>query len=336
MFYQCFRLNYIMYLQKKYYTEFKKWNSKILILPPVFKRTGLNILLCFPIAKWFDDDNISRPIGVVTVNKQGAETLYNLQDYEFSFENQDFDFRYPYSLKSQEAIKVALDKIYSSLSLPNGKQKKEKVKEYENRLKDLLPDEYFAFYRDLKSNQILPISDYIKKIRKNSARRQDAKSDYGEKLRKEISKFIKKDLLSNLKNYPSFAKLQFYKNLGKYLKKSTYFYDFNREFETKKYDIIKMISIILSNNFSSTMQEDFISKVLLMTLNALLLKSKNKKLDEVESDLQNYKEIFEEEIDQVENEDKKIKLKEFFSDLENDKLGKNQSDIFFAYLYIFN
>lgn len=336
MFYQCFRLNFIMYLQKKYYKNFKNWDSDILILPPIFKRIGLNILLCFPVAKWLEDDNISRPVGVITINKQGKETIYNLQDYEYSFENQDFDQRYLYNLKSQEMIKVSLDKLYSSLSLLAGKQKKEKIKEYEERLKTLLPSDYFVFYNDLKNNQITPISDYIKKIRKNSAKKQDTKSDYGEKLKKELSKFIKKEILPNLKDSPTYAKLKFYDKLGEYLKTSTFMYDFDRDYATKKYDIIKIISKVLSSNSSSSLQEDFISKVLLMTLNALLLKTKKKKLDEVNEDLQNYKEIFEEEIDQVKNIDKKDYLIKIFDSLEQDKLGQEKSSILFAYLYIFN
>ncbi len=336
MFYQCFRLNFIMYLQKKYYKNFKNWRSDILVLPPVFKRIGLNVLLCFPIAKWLEEDNISRPIGVVSIDKQGKETLYNLQDYEFSFENQDFDYQYPYSLQSQEMIKVALDKLYSSLPLIKGKQKREKILEYEKYLQSLLPNEYFVFYNDLKNNQILPVSDYIKKIRKNTIKKQDVKSDYSKKMQSELSKFIKKEILPSLKDYPSFAKLLFYQNLGEYLKKITLLYDFDRDFETKKYEIVKLVSIVLSANASSTLQEDFVSKVLLMTLNSLLLKSKNKKLDEIKEDLQNYKEIFEEEIDQVENKNKKNTLTNIFKDLQKDKLGLQQSSIFYAYLYIFD
>lgn len=336
MFYQCFRLNYIMYLQKKYYKNFKNWDSDILILPPVFKRIGLNLLLCFPVAKRLGQDNISRPVGVITVNKQGKEIVYNMQNYEFSFENQDFVHKYPYNIKAQEVIKVTLDKLYASLPLLAGKQKKQKIDEYEKRLKDLLSEEYFVFYEDLKHNQIVPVSDYIKRIRKTPSKNQGAKRDYSEKLKKELSKFIKKEILPNTKGYPSFAKLYFYQKLGEYLQKIDLMYDFNIEYETRKYDIVKIISKVFNSNSTSTLQEDFISKLLLMTLNALLLRTKKKKLNEIKEDLQNYKEIFEEEIDQVESADKKEILKQIFGDLEKDKAEHLPSTIFYAYLYVFN
>ena len=336
MFYQCFRLNYIMYLQKKYYKNFKNWDSDILILPPVFKRIGLNLLLCFPVAKRLEQDNISRPVGVITVNKQGKETVYNMQNYEFSFENQDFVHKYPYNIKAQEVIKVTLDKLYASLPLLAGKQKKQKIDEYEKRLKDLLSEEYFVFYEDLKHNQIVPVSDYIKRIRKIPSKNQGAKRDYSEKLKKELSKFIKKEILPNTKGYPSFAKLYFYQKLGEYIQKIDLMYDFNIEYETRKYDIVKIISKVFNSNSTSTLQEDFISKLLLMTLNALLLRTKKKKLNEIKEDLQNYKEIFEEEIEQVESADKKEILKQIFGDLEKDKAEQLPSTIFYAYLYVFN
>ncbi len=336
MFYQCFRLNFIMYLQKKYYKNFKNWDSDILVLPPIFKRIGLNLLLCFPVAKRLEQDNISRPIGIITINKQGKETVYNMQNYEFSFENQDYSHKYPYNIKAQEVIKVTLDKLYASLPLLARKQKKQKLEEYENRLKELLSNEYFIFYDDLKRNQIVPVSDYIKKIRKFPSKNQSTKRDYSEKLKKELSRFIKKEILPSTKNYPSFSKLYFYQKLGEYLQKIDLMYDFDIEFETRKYDIVKIISKVFNANSTSTLQEDFISKLLLMTLNSLLLRTKKKRLDELKEDFQNYKEIFEEEIDQVESMDKKKILQQIFDDLEKDKNGALPSTIFYAYLYVFN
>ena len=327
-----------MILQKKYYKNFANWNSDVLVLPPIFKRLGLNIFLYFPVAKRLSNNSISRPVGVISISKNKQEKIYNLENYEFSYDNQDFAKSYPYKIENQENIKFYLNHLATIFSVFTKKQKAEIYQKYLDNIKQLFPQEYWEFYQDLKANQILPVSDYILKIRKKS-NTSNVKNDYQNIIKKEISKFVKKEILSSIKDFPSIAKIQFFNQLGVYLRSITFSFDKDKEIETHKFQITKICAKILNKTTNSALQEDFLSKVLLMTLNALLLEQKKKKkLPNLEQDLQNYFEIFSEEIGGIENEQSSQFLQQIFNDLKSDhniKSNQKFSDIFFAYLYIF-
>lgn len=338
MFNDCFNLNFVMVLQKKYYKSFKNWNSNVLVLPPIFKRLGLNVFLYFPVAKRLKNNSISRPIGIIRIAKNNGETLYNLDKYEYCHNFQDFDKAYCYKIENQENIKYCLNTLSTIFTTKGLKKKKLIYEQYLDKIKNLFEQSYWIFYKDLITNQILPVSDYLLKMRKRP-NNIDIKQDYQEILKKEISKFVKKEILSSIQTYPSIAKVQFFDKLGKHIRSIELTYDKDKEIESNKFEITKIYAKILSKNTKSELQVDFISKVILMILNALLLEQKKKtKTAKLEEDLQNYFEIFEEEISAVENIEQKEYLKQIKNYLVNDhSLQKNQkfSDIFFAYLYIF-
>ena len=124
MFNDCFNLNFVMILQKKYYKSFKNWNSNVLVLPPIFKRLGLNVFLYFPVAKRLKNDSISRPIGIIRIAKNNGETLYNLDKYEYCHNFQDFDKAYCYKIENQENIKNCLNTLSTIFTTKGFKKKK--------------------------------------------------------------------------------------------------------------------------------------------------------------------------------------------------------------------
>ncbi len=346
MFYNYLKLNFILELQKKYNSNFSMFTDKIFVLPPIFKKININYYLCFPVTKMLDEFSlthplkISRPIGVVLVSKNGKETIYNMSEYDFTSLSRDFNIPYLYNIERQEEIKSCLDMLSFSFPKLSREQKKAKLNIYFEKLQSLLSKEYINFYFDLKNNSFIKISN-IKQQNQNLNNNIQL-SDYKSKIKINISAFVKKDILANAQMNISYYKLLFFDNLGKHLREFNFSFNYENDLSKLKFDILKIFSKIVNKIQNIELQVDFISKILIMIMNSLLVEQKKRrKIEKFEKDLYNYYSIFNDEIINIDkmNNEKKEYLTQIFKDLQKDynlKKGEKYSNIFFGYLYVFN
>ena len=69
-------------------------NNEISLLPPILKKVGLFFHLAFPVVELDKKNNlinIKRPIGVVLINKNGKEKIFDLANFEFCNNLDNFD-----------------------------------------------------------------------------------------------------------------------------------------------------------------------------------------------------------------------------------------------------
>ena len=167
-------------------------------------------------------------------------------------------------------------------------------------------------------------------------------SEYKSKIKVSISAFVKKDILANAQMNISYYKLLFFDKLGKCLREFNFSFNFENDLSKLKFTILKLFSKIVSQAENIELQVDFISKILIMIMNSLLVEQKKKKIiEKFEKDLYNYYSIFNEEISNIDKKDseKKEYLTQIFKNLQKDynlKKGEKYSNVFFGYLYVFN
>ena len=349
MFNNYLKLSFILELQKKYNKDFSMFTKEIFVLPPIFKKGKLKYFLCFPVVKMLSNFNvnlplsISSPIGVICINKQGEEKVLNILNSDLNIgKNLSFDKKYTYHIENQETIKTSLDSLSAGLKTSSLRLKKEQFDSYIQNLKTLLDKDYWQFYEALKK------AEFVKKnsdekvatlIKKND---DEELKNYRQSIKKEFSLFVKTEILPYVHNNTSFYKIKFFDELGKLIRNINFTFNFEKDLKLMKNEAVKLIAKLLNKMKNNSLQIDFLSKVLVMIINAMLVEQKKKKvIQKFEDDLYNYFSIFKDEskvIPKNEEEDHNFLLG-IYNDLTKDynkKPGEKYSNIFFAYLYIFN
>lgn len=347
MNYTIFKLSYILYLQKKYYPVFKLGEENVYVLPPVLKRNGLFFSLAFPVAKRFDKNTISRPVGVILVNKNAKEKCFDMSNFEFTDFSQDFKKKYTYKTYEQEYLKVTLNLLsncYPKFSLVNSKNYNEK---YLPRLKNSFDEKYWNFYEDLVSNKFVKISKKVATERENALNKNGQKTykklKIEEKIKNEVDfelkYFIKNEIWGNFRDKNALYKLAFLDFLGATLKK-----DF--EFKSKE-DLLRQKKFEVAKNYAKSVNlldfEDkninFLSKLLIIFLNSMLIEEKeNKVIESFENQIKDSCALLYEDLPKIEDIKMRRLLSSFHNQLVNDYSTvdkKNLSNIFCAYLFLF-
>ena len=349
MFSDYLKLSFILELQKKYNDEFSLFTKEIFVLPPIFKRGKLRYFLCFPVVKMLSKFNvnlpleISKPIGAICINNQGdVKVINSLQLDNSTPNNVNSSEKYAYHIEKQETIKSSLDTLSIALRTTSLKLKKEQFDKYTNALKNLLDDEYWEYYEKLKN------FDFINKNSNQAANTIDTEDtnrrliEYKKKIKRDFSSFVKTDIFPYVHNNTSFYKIKLFDELGAFIRSVKFTNNYEKDLAYMQYETVKIIAKILNRLNKASLQIDFLSKILLMIINALLVEQKHKKvINKFEQDLYNYFSIFIEESQDITEEEKEdyFFLQNIYNDLLEDynrKKGEKYSNIFFAYLYIFN
>lgn len=249
-----YKYNFVLELEKKYKDKFKFSNNKnITIMPPILKKIGLLYYLTFPVITDENSElkNVARPIGLITINKNKKEKIFDMAEYEFCSNSDSFEKSYyvvdnnsPFwpnkTKENEEHYKVLLD-LAQNLYFSSSLLKKPKQVFYDNyisKLKTFLPEEYWFFYEQLKENKINLITDEIKEKRKKAEtkfvierkkleektkiQKNNLKQTFKETLINNILNFLRKEVVPSLKGNGSYTKLLFYTELGKYIKNIDY------------------------------------------------------------------------------------------------------------------
>lgn len=382
-----YKYKFILELEQKHQNTFKLCSTnKICLLPPVLKKIGVIYYLAFPVIEDSLEKikTVKRPIGLILINKntKGKEQIYDFSEYDYCKNCDNFEQVY-YSVDSnsplwpnkneenQESFKIILDNIRNISCDTNiiKKPKKELYELYLNKIKKIIPLDYWQFYQQLIDNEISEIDDNIIRKRKlasldnklmleykskeqasNIAKR---KFEFKDKTLNKIFEFTKKEIVPTLKGKGSYTKLIFFDLLGKTLRKfikesDKYEYCFSstlpenilnenteKVIDELKFEVIKNYSKACKNVVSGIISVDTLSKVIIVFLNAMLVEEiQNTILPNFEDEIAECIQIFNEDKEKIKNIDAKNFLTKIFDSLTKDYYTideQNLSDIYYAY-----
>ena len=264
-----------------------------------------------------------------------------------------------------------LYKVYATQNIFKGIDQPEYEK-YLAKIRRFFPAGFFKFYHLLQNNQIEAItnSTIIKrkklleqykaeeKIRQIETAKtfEKNKAAFKKELKNKLQVFVREDVIPSFKDVGTYAKLLFYDEFGKMLKNlsienqancldpnlSSLTLENNKStFVNKlKVDIIKIYSKCIDNKYIKDSNIDTLSKILVVFLNSLLIEETNKLcMENFEQEIQEAKDIFKENINNIKIVEAKNTLENFYNNLCNDyneTKNKNFSNIYSAYLYIFS
>lgn len=347
MNYSIFKLSYIMYLQKKYYSVFKLGKENIYVLPPVLKRRGLSLSLAFPVAKRMGRNFVSRPIGVILVNKNAKERFYDMNEFEFTNFSQNFEKEYMYKTYEQEYLKATLNLLATCYPKLPFIMKKEYNQKYLLRVKNSFDERYWTFYQDLIANKFFSVSKAVVKKRTDLEKKKDI-------TKKNVSKsnfFIKKEVFFELKNFvfdeiwnnfekeKEFSKLIFLELIGEILRKKDAYEDKNKMLEQKKINVAKAYARSVNFLVEDEKSVNHLAEEIFVFLEGILTEEKNKVFDKIAA--KKIKEacfILNNNLPKLKDERAKKLFTSYFNRLVKDYSSaekKSVSHILFAYLFLF-
>lgn len=362
-------------------------DNNIILMPPILKKVGLFYHLAFPVIELNKNNNlinIKRPIGILLINKKGKEKIFDLDNFEFCKNLDNFDKIYfsidknsPFwpnkTIVNEEKFKVLLDLIQNILQSTSlfKKPNENNLKNYLEKLKNLVPVEYWIFYDQLLKNEIVEITDdiknerflvkvgYIQKMKqeeKNFAKdKKQLKEKFKNYLKEVLAKFVKKEIVPNLKGKGSYTKLLFYTDLGKLFKQIDNEFDnescYNplldkallnknkeNEIENYKCKTIKLLAKACENIFQNNNSVDTIGIVLIVFLNAMFVEELNNTiLQYCEDEVTECMTIYNEDINKIKNVDAKKFLDKTYNLLCEDYRTANDedlSDIYYGYTLV--
>lgn len=296
MFKNFFRLSYVMKLQDKYQNSFKLKTSFLFVLPPTFKRVNFKTYLVFPVVNRISYDKISRPIGVIFVDRFGKEKIFDFEEYEM-FSSKDFSKTYTYFVGSQEKIKNALEILSRDLSQFAIIEKRVAIKEYKEALKSLFSQDFYNFYKEIETNKIVEITNDLIKTRKNPSKEEVLPKTYENALREKMLVFLKKEMLPSLRGRNAILKLRIYEKMGEFLKSYKNSLDITKDEEVLKFEFVKIYAKVINSPYDESVETNFISRLIIMILNAQLLERKNGKLlKQFEDEIKECNEVILDEI----------------------------------------
>lgn len=326
---------------------FKLGNENVYVLPPILKRKGLFFSLAFPVAKRFDKNTISRPVGVILVNKHAREKCFDMSSYEFTNYSQDFEKKYNYKTFQQEYLKTTLNLLLSCYPKFSLLKTKDYSKTYIPRLKNSFDEDYFNFYDDLASKKLKIVSNNILTQRQNaqinkgqiSLKELKTKGKIRNEVDFELKNYIRKEVWSTLKDKNAFSKLAFLDLLGATLKMDFNFISKDDLLKQKKFQMAKDYAKAVNLLEKEDSNIDFLSKLLIIFLNSMLIEEKKQKVIKFyETQIIDSCALLDVELPKIEDKKTKKVLTSYYKQLVIDysTVDKNEfSNIFSAYLFLF-
>lgn len=280
------------------------------------------------------------------------------------------------NIKNEEKYKVCLENLRVVAHNTNiiKKPNQQDYNNYISKIRSFFPDKFWFFYETLSKNEIVEVSAELEFDRekakidhvsmqlevanKVTAKKELKKAKFLNFLMHEIFNFVKVDLSPSLKGKGSYTKLIFFNMLGEKIRDfkkniSSYencydpilsetFLKKNQKkcIENLQIEVVKLFSRATKNSLYKIVSVDTISKVLIIFLNCLLLEDMHKKIIKIfEDEIAECKDIFEEDIEKIQNNDAKEFLLKIYNSLCKDYYEieeDNFSNIFFAYLSTFS
>lgn len=274
--------------------------------------------------------------------------------------------------KNEEKYKICLENLLVVASKTNifKKPNQRDYTNYLSKIRSFFPDSFWYFYEKLAKNEITEVTpelefdrekakiDHISRTlevaSKVRAKKDAKKLKFYNKAKQELFYFVKSELVPSLLGKGSYTKLLFFTMLGekiKDFKKNLELYEncydpilaesvLEKNMETcienLKIEIVKIFSRATNNKLCKIISVDTISKVLIIFLNCLMLEDMHKKIIKLyEDEIAECKEIFEEDIEKIQNKEANEFLTKTFQSLCKDYYEINEdnfSDIFFGYL----
>ena len=211
----------------------------------------------------------------------------------------------------------------------------------------------------IKNERFLVKVGYIQKIKqeeKNFAKdKKQLKEKFKNYLKEVLAKFVKKEIVPNLKGKGSYTKLLFYTDLGKLFKQIDNEFDnescYNplldkallnknkeNEIENYKCKTIKLLAKACENIFQNNNSIDTIGIVLIVFLNAMFVEELNNTiLQYCEDEVTECMTIYNEDINKIKNVDAKKFLDKTYNLLCEDYHTANDedlSDIYYGYTLV--
>lgn len=295
-------------------------------------------------------------------------------DFEIEYYSTDSypDYWPNRSQNNVEKYKMCLENLQAVASKTN-LFKKPNQKDYTNylsKVKSFFPDSFWQFYESLQNNELIEITpeiefdrekakiDHVSKVlevaSKVRAKKQAKKLKFFNFVKQEVFSFVKTELSPSLLGKGSYTKLLFFYMLGKKIKEfksklecyencydpvlAESILQKNKEkcVDELKLESVKIFSRATNNTLYKTVSIDTLSKVLIIFLNSLMLEDMHKKVIKTfEDEIAECKEIFEEDIEKIQNKEAREFLTKIYQSLCNDYYQieeDNFSNIFFGYL----
>ena len=249
--YSLYKYHEVMQMEDEYKEEFAKINpcKNIDILPPVFRKYKGKYVLAFLVIPQPEDNNhhlaVYRPIGAILrkLNSRRVVKIINCAQEEFAPNRNDFMLEY-YNLETdedfwpnrtpenEEIYRVALEKLLKIVQTMHfGVYRKKLYAEYLEHIYQMFSQEYLYFFECIAHNPIIDIDEDLEYQRelakkeheirmrrlmeKNKDETAIAKKRFIEKIKEHLQFFIRKEILPTLKNKPGYAKIDFYRFVGK-------------------------------------------------------------------------------------------------------------------------
>lgn len=321
-----FKKSMLEQLKNKFAHEF---SFEITILPPVFKRYPLFFHLMFPICEKFDN-SFSRPVGIVRIDNLGFVKLIKLDNQDFS-QNRDFGKKYCYK-RDIEFLKASLDKLFVSqpkFALFENKNYKSK---YIPVLKTLVGEDFFKFYLELMSNEIKHTD--IPKIFPEEAKQEVQTKPIESDLKLQLSNFVKKEIVPEFFGKSAYVRICFYQNFGEMLLKN--FSEEQLSLGKLKFETTKCYAKAMNELSSVDAETDFLCRLILICLNALLIREKGELSQNYVDEINDSKTIFNDEIKLIKDEKTKKNLEKIMQSILKDYAKeKSTSAIFVGYKNVF-
>ncbi len=321
-----FKKSILEQLKSKFSHEF---SFEITVLPPVFKRYPLLFHLMFPVCKKMDN-NFSRPVGIIRIDNFGFTKFIKLNSQDFSA-NRDFGKKYCYK-RDIEFLKTSLDKLFVSqpkLALFENKNYKAK---YLPVLKTLVGEDFFKFYLELMANEIkhTDIPKTFSEETKIEVQTKPIEND----LKLQLSNFVKKEIVPEFFGKSAYVRICFYQNFGEMLLKN--FSEDQLSAGKLKFETTKCYAKAMNELSSVDAETDFLCRLILICLNALLIREKGELSQNYIDEINDSKMIFNDEIKLVKDEKTRKNLEKIMQSILKDcEKEKSTSAIFVGYKNVF-
>ena len=327
--YSVFKYNFILYLQKTYKNKFSlSLNKKIIVLPPILKKIGLKIYVCFFVINKNFNNDVNRPIGLICVSRNKKIKIYDFNEYDFCTENNFYKTYYNFSNKNfclntpenEELLRIYLQNLYNIYSKLNIFKDfyNSDYKNYLSKIKNFFPEKFFNFYKLLQNNNIKQIgiqdneerkiyyNQYLKEekelAQKKEKLEEDNKQNFYNYINNNLKIFIREEVMPSFKSYGSFSKLSFYNEIGNFLKNNKldeHYNCFNPELNNKeltqnKLEVLNKLKVSVIKIYSKTIDQKYYKNNNIDTLSKVLIVFLNCLL--IEEINKSFSSNFEEEI----------------------------------------
>ncbi|MGN0798083.1 MAG: hypothetical protein ACI4L7_00710 [Christensenellales bacterium] len=325
-----------IYLKKHFLEQIKnqfayEFSYEIVVLPPIFKRYPLFFNAIYPICKVIDN-GFSRPVGIVRLNNFGGKRLVKFDHQDF-LTDRDFTKKYTFQ-KDKEYLKATIDQLFvcrPKMCLFESKKYHEK---YLAMLKNLVGNVFFEFYQSLATNEIKH-TDISPKIALTQPTPQPEPLAIETTLKLQLSNFVKKEIVPEFFGKSAYVRICFYQNFGEMLTKKLFTAQ-DATLSNLKFETTKCYAKALNELSTADTQTDFLCRLILICLNALLIRERNPLTPSYLEEIKDSQTAFYEEISQLSDEKTKKNLENIMKSISADCHSfQSTSPIFIGYKSIF-